>query len=70
MEMANSQKRESTSQGDGQFSVGLVLTKNFALSKLPGWLKSFVPRIFYVTEKAWNYYPFTVTEYSCSFIPK
>jgi len=29
-----------------------------------------VPRIFYVTEKAWNYYPFTITEYSCSFIPR
>ena len=25
-----------------------------------------VPKIFYVTEKAWNYYPFTVTEYSVS----
>ena len=27
-----------------------------------------IPKIFYVTEKAWNYYPFTITEYSCSFI--
>ena len=25
-----------------------------------------VPKIFYVTEKAWNYYPFTITEYSVS----
>ncbi len=23
-----------------------------------------MPRIFYVTEKAWNYYPFTITEYT------
>ena len=27
-----------------------------------------VPKTFYVTEKAWNYYPFTITEYSCSFL--
>ena len=28
--------------------------------------RSMVPKIFYVTEKAWNYYPFTITEYSVS----
>ncbi|XP_043465885.1 cytoplasmic phosphatidylinositol transfer protein 1 [Leptopilina heterotoma] len=39
-------------------------------SKLPYWIQSIIPRIFYVTEKAWNYYPFTITEYTCSFIPK
>jgi hypothetical protein len=30
-------------------------------SKLPYWIQSILPRIFYVTEKAWNYYPFTIT---------
>merc|ERR1712013_300229 len=45
--------------GDGQFTEKRI----YISSKMPGWLKSFVPRIFYVTEKAWNYYPFTVTEY-------
>ncbi|XP_063077444.1 cytoplasmic phosphatidylinositol transfer protein 1-like [Engraulis encrasicolus] len=39
-------------------------------SKLPGWARSFVPRIFYITERAWNYYPYTITEYTCSFLPK
>ncbi|XP_053988974.1 cytoplasmic phosphatidylinositol transfer protein 1 [Hylaeus anthracinus] len=39
-------------------------------SKLPYWIQSVIPRIFYVTEKAWNYYPYTITEYTCSFIPK
>ena len=29
-----------------------------------------VPKIFYVTEKAWNYYPFTITEYSVRFLNK
>ncbi|KAK1798913.1 hypothetical protein P4O66_007183 [Electrophorus voltai] len=30
-------------------------------SKLPSWARAVVPRIFYVTEKAWNYYPHTIT---------
>ena len=39
-------------------------------SKLPYWVQSMIPRLFYVTEKAWNYYPYTETEYTCSFLPK
>ncbi|KAL3274254.1 hypothetical protein HHI36_015664 [Cryptolaemus montrouzieri] len=39
-------------------------------SRLPYWIQSILPRIFYVTEKAWNYYPYTITEYTCSFVPK
>jgi hypothetical protein len=46
--------------GSGQFTEKRI----YISSKLPSWLKSMVPKIFYVTEKAWNYYPFTVTEYS------
>ena len=30
-------------------------------SRLPGWVQSMIPRIFYITEKAWNYYPYTYT---------
>jgi len=33
----------------------------FFFSRLPYWVQSFLPKIFYVTEKAWNYYPFTIT---------
>ena len=33
-------------------------------------IRSLVPKIFYITEKAWNYYPFTITEYTCSFVPR
>ncbi len=40
------------------------------LRRLPSWARSFVPRIFYVTEKAWNYYPFTITEYTVSFLER
>lgn len=39
-------------------------------SKLGPWLGSMVPKVFYVTEKSWNFYPYTRTEYQCSFIPK
>ncbi|CAL8247319.1 unnamed protein product [Lota lota] len=51
--------------------LGQVTEKRIYLSsKLPSWAKTFVPRLFYVTEKAWNFYPHTITEYSVSFIPK
>ncbi|XP_061633742.1 cytoplasmic phosphatidylinositol transfer protein 1b isoform X2 [Phyllopteryx taeniolatus] len=50
---------------------GQVTEKQIYLSsKLPAWAKVFAPRFFYVTEKAWNFYPYTITEYSLSFLPK
>lgn len=33
----------------------------FTCSKLPAWIRSMIPQIFYITEKAWNYYPHTET---------
>ncbi|XP_005095365.1 cytoplasmic phosphatidylinositol transfer protein 1 [Aplysia californica] len=39
-------------------------------SRLPSWIRSMIPKVFYITEKAWNYYPFTITEYTCSFLPR
>ncbi|XP_053288113.1 cytoplasmic phosphatidylinositol transfer protein 1b [Pleuronectes platessa] len=54
-----------------QHGPGQVTEKRIYLSsKLPSWAQAFVPRIFYVTEKAWNFYPYTITEYSLSFLPK
>ncbi|XP_077430907.1 cytoplasmic phosphatidylinositol transfer protein 1b isoform X1 [Vanacampus margaritifer] len=54
-----------------QHGPGQVTEKRIYLSsKLPAWAKAFAPRFFYVTEKAWNFYPYTITEYSVSFIPK
>lgn len=35
-------------------------------SKLPVWMQSFIPNMFYIEEKSWNYYPFTITEYTVS----
>ncbi|XP_035861845.1 cytoplasmic phosphatidylinositol transfer protein 1b isoform X2 [Sander lucioperca] len=54
-----------------QHGPGQLTEKRIYLnSKLPSWAKAFVPRLFYVTEKAWNFYPYTITEYSVSFLPK
>ncbi|KAL4715918.1 hypothetical protein ACJJTC_013218 [Scirpophaga incertulas] len=51
--------------------IGQYTEKRIHLSShLPYWVQSLIPKIFYVTEKAWNYYPYTITEYTCSFIPK
>nr|XP_057912464.1 cytoplasmic phosphatidylinositol transfer protein 1b [Doryrhamphus excisus] len=52
--------------GPGQMTEKRI----FLSSKLPAWAKTFAPRFFYLTEKAWNFYPYTITEYSASFLPK
>lgn len=30
-------------------------------SHLPYWIQAIIPKVFYITEKSWNYYPFTIT---------
>ena len=52
--------------GQGQYTEKRIHLSN----RLPSWIRSLVPKIFYITEKAWNYYPFTITEYTCSFVPR
>jgi len=63
VEVIENRPHEDPEHGKGQYTEKRIYISN----KLPSWLKSMVPKIFYVTEKAWNYYPFTV---SCSFIPR
>lgn len=56
---------------DPDHGVGQYTEKRIHLSnRLPSWIRALVPKIFYITEKAWNYYPYTITEYTCSFVPK
>ncbi|XP_058820597.1 cytoplasmic phosphatidylinositol transfer protein 1 [Topomyia yanbarensis] len=58
--------------GKGQFTEKRIHLSRFSLlhSRLPYWIQAFCPRVFYIIERGWNYYPFTITEYTCSFIPK
>lgn len=64
VEVIENRPHEDPEHGSGQFTEKRI----YISSKLPYWIRRMVPKIFYVTEKAWNYYPFTITEYSCSFI--
>ncbi|KAF7711235.1 cytoplasmic phosphatidylinositol transfer protein 1-like isoform X1 [Silurus meridionalis] len=66
VEVVQNEPFEDPTHGHGQFTEKRV----YLNSKLPSWARAVVPRIFYVTEKAWNYYPYTITEYTCSFLPK
>ena len=52
--------------GDGQYTEKRI----YLTSRLPSWVQGMIPKVFYVIEKAWNYYPFTITEYTCSFLPR
>jgi len=64
VEVIENRPHEDPEHGTGQYTEKRI----YIGSKLPGWLRKMVPKTFYVTEKAWNYYPFTITEYSCSFL--
>ncbi|XP_072339829.1 cytoplasmic phosphatidylinositol transfer protein 1-like [Scyliorhinus torazame] len=66
VEVVQNEPYEDPTHGKGQYTEKRV----YLNSKLPSWARAVVPRIFYVTEKAWNYYPYTITEYTCSFLPK
>ncbi|KAM3965196.1 LOW QUALITY PROTEIN: cytoplasmic phosphatidylinositol transfer protein 1 [Aphomia sociella] len=54
--VANEEVHDETN-GPGQFTEKRIHLS----SHLPYWLQSLIPKIFYVTEKAWNYYPYTIT---------
>lgn len=54
---------EDPIHGMGQYTEKKLHLSN----RLPYWIQSVLPRVFYVIEKSWNYYPYTVTEYSVSF---
>jgi len=66
VEVIENRPHEDEIHGSGQYTEKRI----YLSSKLPSWIRSVVPKVFYVTEKAWNYYPFTITQYSCSFLPR
>nr|XP_042696938.1 cytoplasmic phosphatidylinositol transfer protein 1 isoform X7 [Chrysemys picta bellii] len=66
VEVVQNEPYEDPNHGNGQLTEKRV----YLNSKLPSWARAVVPKIFYITEKAWNYYPYTITEYTCSFLPK
>ncbi|TKS68916.1 Cytoplasmic phosphatidylinositol transfer protein 1 [Collichthys lucidus] len=57
VEVVQNEPYEDPAHGQGQFTEKRV----YLNSKLPSWARAVVPKIFYVTEKAWNYYPYTIT---------
>lgn len=66
VEVVTNEPCDHPEYGKGQFTEKRIHLSN----KLPTWIRSMIPQIFYITEKAWNYYPHTITEYTCSFIPR
>ncbi|TRY59503.1 hypothetical protein DNTS_017888 [Danionella cerebrum] len=47
---------------DPTHGAGQITEKRIYLhSKLPTWVRKFVPMVFYLTETAWNFYPYTIT---------
>ncbi|KAM6379480.1 LOW QUALITY PROTEIN: cytoplasmic phosphatidylinositol transfer protein 1-like [Pluvialis apricaria] len=57
VEVVKNEPHEDPIHGPGQFTEKRVHLS----SKLPSWARAVTPRIFYITEKAWNYYPYTIT---------
>lgn len=63
VEVVANEECEDPVHGKGRYTEKRV----YLNSKLPSWIRGYIPKIFYITEKAWNYYPYTISEYSCSF---
>ncbi|XP_016994496.2 cytoplasmic phosphatidylinositol transfer protein 1 [Drosophila takahashii] len=66
VEVVENKPCEDPVHGKGQYTEKHIHLSN----RLPYWIQAICPRVFYVIEKSWNYYPYTLTEYTCSFIPK
>ncbi|CAC5385270.1 Phosphatidylinositol transfer protein alpha isoform,Membrane-associated phosphatidylinositol transfer protein 2,Phosphatidylinositol transfer protein 1,Phosphatidylinositol transfer protein 2,Cytoplasmic phosphatidylinositol transfer protein 1,Protein retinal degeneration B,Phosphatidylinositol transfer protein 5,Phosphatidylinositol transfer protein beta isoform [Mytilus coruscus] len=75
VEVVKNEECDHPKHGKGRFTEKRV----YLSSRLPSWIRSMIPNIFYITEKAWNYYPYTETvvvvhfmcvfSLQCSFVP-
>lgn len=62
MGMDSTQRNGYTCPGGFLFGWRWLIFDAFDLtycSRLPYWLQAVTPRVFYIIEKAWNYYPYT-----------
>ncbi|XP_066139866.1 cytoplasmic phosphatidylinositol transfer protein 1 isoform X2 [Euwallacea fornicatus] len=66
VEVVENKEIVDSEHGKGQYTEKKIHLSN----RLPYWIQAIIPKLFYVTEKAWNYYPYTITDYTCSFIPR
>ncbi|XP_066255430.1 cytoplasmic phosphatidylinositol transfer protein 1 [Euwallacea similis] len=66
VEVVENKEIFDSEHGKGQYTEKRIHLSN----RLPYWIQAIIPKLFYVTEKAWNYYPYTITDYTCSFIPR
>ncbi|CAI9728900.1 phosphatidylinositol transfer 1-like [Octopus vulgaris] len=57
VEVVKNEPCEHPVHGNGQYTEKRIHLS----SRLPGWVQSLIPRIFYVTERAWNFFPHTIT---------
>ncbi|CAH3015161.1 unnamed protein product [Porites evermanni] len=64
--VVKNEPQEDETHGLGQYTEKRV----YLSSRLPAWIRSYIPKLFYIEEKAWNFYPYTETEYCCSFLPR
>ena len=53
--------KPSTSLSEYVLSTCVVRLYLSTHSRMPGWVQPMIPRILYITEKGWNFYPYTRT---------
>eukprot|EP00058_Branchiostoma_floridae_P009867 XP_002595355.1 hypothetical protein BRAFLDRAFT_57486 [Branchiostoma floridae] len=57
VEVVRNEPCEDEEHGRGRYTEKRIHLS----SRLPSWIRAVVPRIFYITERAWNFYPHTIT---------
>lgn len=62
---------ETTTCTHPEYGTGIYTETVIHVSdQVPFWIRRFVPSVLYITEKSWDYYPYTETVYECSIAPR